>query len=192
MTMKTGWKSCLVFCGLLILRPLFGQPQVDLQLSQIQLAKVPAIGKQIDIPKKAVQMLCMVNSAQLDRCMQATVDGIKYTIAFRQRHGKDYYVTRVDTTDAKFKSPDGLHVGDEITVNGPEDIFEAPYFEVYAKNKTQWIPIVGYLGKANVVINGKSGNMKDVETIWPNGRDSVRLLISGFVLHSSSRAPMSR
>lgn len=179
--MKSGWKYCLVMCGFFILHPLCGQSQTNFHLSQIQLVKVPAIGEQIGVTKKKIRTACMVNSAQLDSCVQAIVDGIMYTVAFRQRDGKEYYVTRVDTTDVKFKSPDGLHVGDEITVNGPEDIFEAPYFEVYAKSKTHWIPIVGILGKANVVINGKGGDMKDVQAIWPNGRDSVRLWISGFV-----------
>ncbi len=134
----------------------------------------------------------MVNSAQFDPCVWTTVDGIVYMIAFRQRDGKNYFVTRVSTNDTKFKSPDGIRVGDEITVNGPEDVFEAPYFEVYAKSKTNWIPIVGMLGNANVVVGGKKGEVKSLQALWPSGRAPVRLFVGGFVEQESQKAPMER
>jgi hypothetical protein len=178
---KPGWNLWLLLCGLAFSGQLFGQPQEDFHWPQRGMAKVPAVGERIEAPSGAGQTQCMVNSAQFDPCTWATADGIVYTIAFRQRDGKDYFVTRVGTTDPKFKSPDGIRVGDAITVNGPEDVFEAPYFEVYANSKTQWVPIVGILGKANVVVSSKSTEMRFVQALWPNGPAAIRLFVSGFV-----------
>jgi hypothetical protein len=148
---------------------------------QIKLEKVPAIGDPIPAPSNVGKIQCMVNSAQFDPCVTELVDGIMYTVAMRQRNGGAYFVTRVSTIDPKFKSIDGIRVGDVITVNGPEDIFEAPYFEVYARSKTQWVPIVGNLGRVNVVVGDKGGAMKDKQSLWPNGPTPVRLWIGGFV-----------
>ncbi|HME59511.1 MAG TPA: hypothetical protein VKF63_14290 [Terracidiphilus sp.] len=147
----------------------------------MKLAKVPVIGEQFVVPENVEHILCLVNSAQFDPCMEAIIDGIKYTVAYRNNNGGDYFVTRVNTSDAKFISPDGLRVGDQITVNGPEDLFEEPYFEVYARKGSNWIPIVGLMSMVNVTFDGERIAGDAVQTLWSGGRKPVMLRISGFI-----------
>jgi len=190
MQVKARRRFRIALCALACPVTLLGQARADFQIPQVTLARVPAIGEQIAAPKGEVRTRCMVNSAQLDPCVEATVDGTVYTVAFRQEDNKRYVATRVSTIDPKFRSTDGIRVGDAITVNGPEDVFEAPYFEVYAKSKTEWVPIVGFLGKANVAVGEKGGEMKSVQEIWLNGRAPVRLFVGGFVEQESQKTPM--
>jgi hypothetical protein len=179
--MKCLWKSGIMLAGFLILIPFGWTQNHTLHMRQVKLSKVPAIGERIEAPNKPERTECMVNSARLDPCVEATIDGIKYTIAFRNSGGGDYYVTRVSTLDSKFKSPEGLHIGDKITVNGPEDIFEAPYFEVYAKKGNRWIPIIGMLGMVNLDFDGKKFTGDTVEKLWSVGSKPVQLVVTGFI-----------
>jgi hypothetical protein len=148
---------------------------------QLKLAKVPAIGDLISASEKDTRTECMVNSAQLDPCVDSTIGGVKYTVAFRKRDSGDYFVTRVSTLDSKFISPEGLRMGDKITVNGPEEIFEAPYFEVYARRGTRWIPIIGMFGKVNLDFDGKKLIGDDIEKLWSLGPKPVQLVVEGFI-----------
>ena len=123
----------------------------------------------------------MVNSAQFDPCAGAFIDGVRYTIAFRMQENSSYSVTRVYTDDVRFESPEGLRVGNAITANGPEDIFEAPYFEVYARKGTRWVPVVGVLGMVNLGTGGIGLRGEKVETLWSGGRKPVQLRIGAFI-----------
>src|ERR1700675_1918771 len=64
--------------------------------------------------KSAEPQLCMTSSAQLDPCVQRKVDGITYTIAYRE---ETHRVTYVFTDDENFRTVDGLKIGDSIPVS---------------------------------------------------------------------------
>ncbi|HEY1208441.1 MAG TPA: hypothetical protein VGE85_03650 [Terracidiphilus sp.] len=179
--MKYLWRISVALAGFLTLVPPGGTQAPAIHMRQVAMEKVPAIGAPIEAPMQAVRNLCLVNSAQFDPCVEATIDGIKYTVSYRNNNGGNSFVTRVYTSDAKFISPEGLRVGDEITVNGPEDLFEAPYFEVYARKGSKWIPIIGLMGMVNVTFDGKQIAGDAVQTLWSGGRKPVILRISGFI-----------
>lgn len=179
--MKEFRRICIAVVAFLTLISL-GQTQDNaFHKRQLKLAKVPAIGDRMPASEKDTQAMCMVNSAQLDPCVDSTIGGVKFTVAFRKRDSGGYFVTRVSTLDSKFISPEGLRMGDRITVNGPGEIFEAPYFEVYAKRGTRWIPIIGMFGKVNLDFDGKKLIGDDIEKLWSVGPKPVQLVVEGFI-----------
>jgi len=130
--------------------------------------------------------MCMVNSAQFDPCFGAFIRGVSYTIAARKMEDGVYRVTRVNTVDPKFVSPEGLRVGDSLRINSTEELFEAPYFEVYAGRGKRWVPIVGFLGQVNIV--GEKGSvMKNLQSLELSGGASVKVSIGGFIEQEPAR-----
>src|ERR1700686_40728 len=100
----------------------------DMNAQEGKLAREPEIGKRISVPATAEIGRCMSSSGQLDKCFRGTVDGIKYTVAFRRRGLRGNVVTYVHTDDPAFKSPDGLHVGDAFAIEKVEAVVGAPGF----------------------------------------------------------------
>jgi hypothetical protein len=147
----------------------------------VKLAKVPSIDDPFVAPSKGELTACQVSAGQIDPCVGANIDGVIYTIAYRKSAGEGCFVTRVYTDDSRFKSPEGFRVGDEITLNGPEDIFESGYFEVYARKGTRWIPGIGALGKIKFTLDGKQITEDSVEKLWVGGPRTIRVWISGFI-----------
>lgn len=179
--MKRLWNSAIMLAGLVTLTPFGWTQDSTYQLQQLKLAKVPAVGEPFVVPSREVRNLCQVSAGQLDLCVGANIDGVIYTIAYRKSAGEGCFVTRVYTDDSKFKSPEGLRVGDEITLIGPEDIFESGYFEVYARKGTRWIPVIGALGKIRFTLDGKQITEDSAEKMRVGSPKPIRVWISGFI-----------
>jgi hypothetical protein len=86
---------CIV-TGVLAMRPL-AWAQED-----VKLPTEPELGKHIVVPRNADVGFCMTSPAQLDKCVRATVNGIKYSVAYRRRGVRGNVVTYLDTADPKF------------------------------------------------------------------------------------------
>ena len=93
-------------------------------------------------------------------------------------------VTYVHTDDPNFKSPDGLRVGDVLTVESPESIIEAPGFEVYGKKGRGWIPVVGFNGEVSLVIEGLRDSKQQANAV----KTPAGLRIRGFTKRGTSAA----
>jgi hypothetical protein len=147
----------------------------------VQLKAEPEIGKHISPPYRKSGMLCMTNSAQLDDCFEALINGIQYVVSYRK--SKNDAVTRIYTNDAKFSTPRGLHVGDMLTIRKRSDLLIAPYFEVYAATDEAWIPVVGFLDRIDWGDDDKSGELtgERVDDVHPSPENPIQVRISGFV-----------
>jgi len=81
--MKVLWRTCAALAGALTLSQI-GWTQ---SFPQRKLAAVPEIGSLMSASEKDTRTECMVNSAQFDPCVEATIGGVKYSIAFRKGTG---------------------------------------------------------------------------------------------------------
>lgn len=171
----------LMICCLAMLLP--GLAQQSRKMPLIVLQKVPEIGDRLSsgvLPKRPEKHECGVNSAQFDPCAESIIGGIRYTIAFRKNE-TGYFVTRVETLDKKFRSPQGLSVGGSISLTGPAELYEAPYFEVYTRRGTRWIPVVGSLGMVNISISADGLKGDKVEDLRAQGEKPLQLYVGGFI-----------
>ena len=84
--------------------------------------------------------LCQTALAQLDDCFKYTFDGVTYSVAYN-KHKRVVYLF---TADDKFRTADGLKVGDEITIS--EKTAEGmPGYEIWAPTTSDgWRPIIGF------------------------------------------------
>ncbi len=146
----------------------------------VKLPTEPELGKRIVVPRNADVGRCMTSPGQMDKCVKATVNGIKYTVGYRKRGSRGNVVTYVHTNDPKFQSPEGLHVGDVATVENPESIIAAPGFEIYGKKGKGWIPVVGFNGQVDVAQEGQADEKREAKTLKPATESPVRLRIRGF------------
>jgi hypothetical protein len=168
--------------GFFMLRPLIWAKD-DMKLtSDLEL------GKHIVVPRNADVGRCMTSPGQLDKCVNVTANGIKYTVGFRRRGSRGNVVTYVHTDDPNFRSPEGLSVGDMVTVENPESIVAAPGFEIYSRKGRGWIPVVGFNGEVNVVHDGQTDEKREAKTLRPVGQASVRLRIRGFTKRGTPTA----
>ena len=118
----------------------------------------PSLGTKFKKSWKAgkEQTLCMTGSSQLDPCVALAFDGIKYQIAYRE---ETHRVTYVYTSDEKFRTVDGLKVGDEIPVSR-ETVRALPGWLAFAATtRDGWRPVVGYDG---LQIKLKNGTVLDL------------------------------
>jgi len=100
--------------------------------------------------------LCLTSSAQIDPCVDRVLDGIKYQIAYRE---ETHRVTYVYTSDEKFRTIDGLKVGDSIPVSR-DTVRGQPGWQSYAATtRDGWWPVVGYDG---LQIELKDGTVLDL------------------------------
>jgi len=176
MRMRLGYKFFLA--GSLLLSRL-GAAQVIPEIPKVGLAKVPAIGDLVAF-NTGRHTECMVASAQMYPCVLALVDGILYTISYRDDIGGGR-VMCVETSDPRFKSPEGLRTGDVIEVKSNDEITGDPYFRYHLSRGKLWMPIVGYLGKVQVVTDGHADEAKYPYALqFPSG-SVVKLRICGFV-----------
>jgi hypothetical protein len=106
--------------------------------------------------------LCMTSSAQLDPCVERVFDGIKYSIAY----GTDTHrVTYVYTDDEKFRTIDGLKVGDSIAVSRDTVVGE-PGWQSYAPaTGNGWLPVVGFDGLQIKLMDGSVIDLTSSEGI---------------------------
>lgn len=87
--------------------------------------------------------LCMTHSGQIDPCVELQIEGIKYQVAYREQ---THRVTYLRTSDDKFRTTNGLKIGDSIPIS-PEAVRAFPGWEIHApKTPDGWSPIVGYDG----------------------------------------------
>jgi hypothetical protein len=103
----------------------------------------PAIGakfsKKWEVP--AEPTLCMTHPAQMDPCVDRVFGGVKYQVAYSQA---THLVSYLYTSDEKFRTMDGLKVGDLIPVT-PETVRALPGWQIFAPTTPDgWRPIVGY------------------------------------------------
>lgn len=82
----------------------------------------------------------MVSSAQVDPCFEHTFAGVRYTVAYNR---ETQHISYLFTEDDKFKTEDGLKVGDEIAVSRRNCAW--PGWEMPGPTTTDgWRPIVGW------------------------------------------------
>lgn len=135
----------------------------------------PAIGspfkKTWDVGQQ--RTLCMTHSAQLDPCVELQVEGIKYQIAYREQ---THRVSYLRTSDQKFRTVDGLKVGDSIPVSS-KALRAFPGWEIHApRTPDGWSPIIGYDG---LRITLEDGSVLDL-TVHKENTAPVRAVIIGF------------
>jgi hypothetical protein len=109
-----------------------------------------------------------------------TVNGIIYTAGYRERKRSRKVVTYVHTEDPSFISPDGLRIGDVVTVKSAENVFEMLGWEIYSGPGSGWIPVIGFCGEVNVVHDGQPDERKKLKTLLAGRKTAVRLRIEGF------------
>lgn len=136
---------------------------------------IPKVGD--SIAPRHDSVLCLVNSAQLDPCYVAVDNGIEFKVAYRVAEG--FRVTDVRTNDPHFVSPEGLKVGDVITIRKRQDLILAGYFEVYANSGKTWVPIVGSLDKVFVEGADRKEAQVPINQLRFDGRE-IHLRIDGF------------
>ncbi len=175
---STRFAVCALF-GSMLMKPLmWSQTEVKIQVD-------PVVGEHIVVPQGVEVGRCLSSPAQLDKCFLATVNGIKYTIAYRRNGSMGNVVTYVHTDDPNFRSPEGLHIGDITTVANPEDIIAAPGFEIYGKKGKGWIPVVGFNSEVTVVQNQQGDQKQQVKTLKPTSDNPVRLRIESFTMRGN-------
>jgi hypothetical protein len=85
--------------------------------------------------------LCLSEPAQLDPCVGQGFDGVDYQIAYRER---THRVSYVFTADKKFRTVDGLKVGDSVPVS-QQTVVGLPGWHLCAPvTRDGWCPIIGY------------------------------------------------
>jgi hypothetical protein len=174
-SLRTNSYLCFIYfiVSLVLLEP-------DMNAQEGKLGREPEIGKSIGVPATAEIGRCMVSSGQLDKCFRDTVNGIRYTVAFRRRGLCGNVVTYVHTDDPGFKSPDGLHVGDALAIEKIETVVAAPGFEIYGKKGKGWIPVVGFNGEVAVVREDGDDLKTELSLLTTMKEGFFRLRITGF------------
>lgn len=150
------------------------------EIPKIPASRLPDVGENAPHGPRVGNFQCVVNSAQAYPCYSMIVDGVAYTVAFHGSGPELGRVADVRTSDKDFRTPDGLRIGDVITIRSDTDLILAPYFAVYANRGTKWIPVIGFMDNLSIVqIDGKDKivPLKEVEL---NGSE-IRVRISGFV-----------
>ena len=123
-------------------RPVFAMLALFVTSTTALSKEPPAIGSPLKKRWAVGQQrtVCMTHSAQLDPCVELQVEGIKYQIAYREQ---THRVSYLRTSDNKFRTTDGLKVGDSIPVS-PKSVRAFPGWEIHApKTPDGWSPIVG-------------------------------------------------
>lgn len=151
----------------------------------VKLTTQPEIGKRIAVPRTAEVGLCMSSPGQMDKCFKATVNGIKFMIAYRRSGPLGNVVTYVHTDDPGFTSPEGLRVGDVVSISDPESIIAAPGFEIYGRKGKGWVPVVGFNGQVEVVQQGKSDENREVKSLTPTSDNPVLIRIKSFTMRGT-------
>ena len=89
----------------------------------------------------------MTNPAQLDPCFERSFDGVRYTVAYSS---KTKQVTYLYTKDEKFRTADGLKVGDEISIS-EENVRAWPGWEIHGPTTIDgWRPLIGWNGEVKL------------------------------------------
>lgn len=90
--------------------------------------------------------LCATAANQLDPCRTLTVDGVRYTVSFGEdpQDARFVLVSRVETSDRRFSTANGLRPGDSMRVAW-STLRVCPYFDVLGPEQPGgWIPVVGH------------------------------------------------
>jgi hypothetical protein len=162
--------------GLILFAELaLGQPGVELNA-------VPRLGQRLFRSGKTDVGVCASAPAQLDRCFKATVNGVSFTVGYRAGRWREHIVTYVYTDDPLFRSPEGLRVGDVITLKSLDDLVWLPGFYVYGRSGRGWIPVVGFNGQVDVVHDGPGDERREVTALGASSKSPLRLRIGGFTL----------
>ena len=88
------------------------------------------------------RVVCMTQPAQLDPCVERVFDGVNYQVAYSEQKHR---VTYLHTNDEKFRTAEGLKIGDSIPIS-QETLRAWPGWEMRAPMTGDgWWPIVGKL-----------------------------------------------
>lgn len=175
-----AWLLCFAAVSLILTPNAVGQVQP--QSGRLTIPKsnqvIPMVGS--IIPFRHDGTGCMINSAQIDPCYFAKLNGVNFEVAYR-KEGDVLRVTDVRTADNRFVSPEGLKIDDVITISKPEDILPAPYFAVYANRGKVWIPIIsGMLDNITVVGTDGKDTIVPLSKLVFDGKE-IHVRVSGFV-----------
>lgn len=154
--------------------------QADKEPSIFPLATVPRVGDAIHPAEMPAKMQCAVAAAQTWPCFYGEMDGIVYRVAYKPETFGSSVVMDVRTSDRKFRTPEGLKIGDVFVATGLKDLIIQPYFAVYGNSDTDWIPVVGSIDKVCVVQEGKQDAFQPVTDLDLPPGSKVGLRISGF------------
>jgi hypothetical protein len=117
--------------------------------------------------------LCITHPAQMDPCFERSFNGVRYTVAYSRESKR---ITYVYTEDEKFKTTDGLRVGDEIPVSA-QNVRAWPGWEIHGPTTADgWRPVIGWNGEVKL----KDGSALN---LWGkhDGSSSGVTTILGFV-----------
>jgi hypothetical protein len=118
---------------------------------------MPTIGTKVKKSwKKASKgQLCMTHAAQLDPCFDGVFDSVEYKVAYSEQTKRVSYVS---TSDKRFRTADGLRVGNEIRVT-EENVRAVPGWEIWAPTTSDgWRPIIGF----NAEVNLRDGTLLNI------------------------------
>jgi hypothetical protein len=108
-----------------------------------KLNHIPEIGDKLEkknIPASAFKNMCAITADDFYPCFRPKIDGIEFMIAFEEHTFRVEYIT---TQDPKFKTADGLKVGDVIDVQ-EKDLVDYESWDIFApRTRDGWRPIVG-------------------------------------------------
>jgi hypothetical protein len=137
------------------------------------LEPVPAIGAKIKREWiKAGKSLCMTHAAQIDPCFEHVFDGVQYKVAY---NGQTHRVSYLSTSDSKFRTVDGLHVGSEIRV-AEDKVYAIPGWEAWGPTTSDgWRPIIGF----NSEIKLKDDTLLNLSGRIDGNREGIAI-IQGF------------
>jgi hypothetical protein len=137
----------------------------------------PELGKRIELPREIDRGFCMSSPGQMDICVKATLNRMKYVVGYRQRGS---LVTYVHTEDLNFRSPEGLRVGDVLKIENSDSIIAAPGWEIYGRRGKGWVPVIGFNGKVSVIRDNEENETLEVTALRPTTINPIRVRIIGF------------
>lgn len=157
-----------------------GMAQTTPEMPKFSATRVPQVGEPVPGRVRASKVQCMVNSAQFYPCYSLSANGVGYIVAYRGTDSNSGVVADVRTIDSKFKTPEGLRVGEVIAIRSRDDLILAPYFATYANRGTEWVPVIGFLENLSTVEPDGEDKIVPLNSIEFNGSE-IRVRISGFV-----------
>lgn len=145
----------------------------------VKVSQMPQLGRGISVPAHANKTMCAISAGQMDPCVLVNFKGIEFRVAYcSEKHGN--HVTDIHTTDSRFRTRQGLKIGDIITISAESEIMPVPYFEIYQAGSEDWLPVIGILDQVSMVRDGQSDVMVPLSYLNFDAGKPVRVRILGF------------
>jgi len=125
----------LVFCGTLQVAAQFQHTKQTTKT--FKLSKEPTLGMRLPFKRRSNALL-MTASGSLDPSYEVEFRGIEFTVCAR----KDRLITHVSTNDRRFRTPEGIAVGDslqKVLKVSNSELAREPGWAFYMQLESGWI-----------------------------------------------------